>query len=556
MTTTAESAVSELRSADFTARLRAKDPSLWKKEKAHQDIIRNSLGWLTVPDAMAAGLGQIRSLVTDVLKEDFREIVVLGMGGSSLACEVFGSCFTSRKGYPRLSILDSTNPGQVAALAYRLDLKKTLFIASSKSGSTMETNCQLSFFHGKLSRSLGAKTGRHFIAITDPGTSLEKLGRRLGFRKVLLNPTDIGGRYSALSFFGLAPAAIMGVDLETLLNRARAAMRNLEPAVSLGAAMGGWAREGRDKLTLSLSPEIAPFGCWIEQLVAESTGKEGRGILPVLEPLDPGLRYGEDRAFVRLSLKGGTPEPEVEARLKELEKSHPVRRIELADIYDLGAQFFLWEAATAAAGFILGVNPFDQPNVQEAKDQTGKLLTLVKKGALPRETASFHSGKLAAFADKDLLSRLKASRGIHIPLKDTLSAHLSRLGPGDYFSILAYLDDSDENRRLLETLRRRIRERTACPVTVGLGPRYLHSTGQFYKGGGDGVFLILTEPEAARIPVPGRRFSFGTLHKAQARGDFEALAAKRRILRLDLGPTDESLRALVNAVDKLPGASA
>lgn len=551
MATTVESAIEELRSADFSARLRAKEPTLWKKEKVHTDIIRNSLGWLTVPDAMAAGLGQIRSLISDIKKESFKEVVVLGMGGSTLACEVFGKCFPVPEGHPRLSILDSTNPGQVGALAERLDLKKTLFIASSKSGGTIETNSQLSFFHTKLTRVMGAKAGRNFIAITDPGTSLEKRGRSLEFRKVLLNPSDIGGRYSALSFFGLAPAAIMGVDLDALLQKARAAMRNIEPGLELGAAIGGWARDGRDKLILSLSPELAPFGAWIEQLVAESTGKEGQGILPITEPLVSGLSGGKDRAFIRMSL--GPLDPEADARLSELEKDHPVRRIRLETVYDLGSQFYQWEIATAAAGFLLGVNPFDQPNVQEAKTQTGQLLERIRKGALPEETPSFYAGMFPAFADQDLLSKFKESRSVHTPLTDVLSRHLSRIREKDYVCILAYLNDSEENRTLLETLRGKISAKTSAPVTVGFGPRYLHSTGQLYKGGGEGVFLLLTEAAAQKISIPGKRFGFGVLHKAQARGDFDALASKRRVLRLELAPTADSLRALANAVEKTTG---
>lgn len=544
----------ELQDARFTARLKEKDASLWKSEKEHQKIIKNSLGWLTLPDAMAAGLGQVRSFVSEIKKEKFERVVILGMGGSSLACEVFRTCFAAQPGYPLLEILDSTNPGAISDLSDRLDLKRTLFVAASKSGSTIEPNCLLSYFYEKASQAeASGKAGNHFIAITDPGTSMEKLARKLAFRKIFINPPDIGGRYSALSLFGLVPAGLMGVDLERLLEKARACAREEEAAANLGASWGFPARLGRDKLTLSLSPGLASFGLWIEQLVAESTGKEGRGVLPVVESIGESDHYGSDRIFVRMTLKG-EQQPEIEKRLSALEKSgHPVLRLELKDPYDLGRQFFLWEAATAAAGFLLGVNPFDQPNVQQAKDQTKTLLSQLHKGALPSESPDFRAGGLPAFADPQLRATLKASPSSHLPLKDALAAHLERLQPGDYCVLLAYMNSNPENRRRLEEIRGHIRKTTTAPVSIAWGPRYLHSTGQLYKGGSPkGLFLEITEPDAAALPIPNEKFSFATLHRAQARGDFSAmLEAGRRILRLDLGPTgSDSLQALLNAIEE------
>ncbi|HBT60828.1 MAG TPA: transaldolase [Elusimicrobia bacterium] len=558
-----EGGLRELRQARFAQRLWAKDPSLWKSEPAHQNIIRNSLGWLSAPDAMAASLGPVRSFVKEIRQEGFEHAVVLGMGGSSLSTEVFRGCFGRAPGYPALEALDSTNPAAVAALEKKTRLDRTLFIVSSKSGSTIEPNCLMGYFFDKVSRRAGDKAGRQFAAITDPGTSMEKAAISRGFRKVFLNPADIGGRFSALSLFGLVPAALMGIDVEKLLDRARACARacsacadtSENPALRLGAALGRGARQGRDKMTLSLSPAIEPMGLWIEQLIAESTGKEGRGILPVHgEPLGAPESYGTDRFFVRLALRE-QPEPAVEEKLSALERAgHPVRHISLQDPYDLAAQFFLWEAATAAAGFLLGVNPFDQPDVQSAKDQTKKLLSSLERGALPKETADLRAGGLAAFADRELISALGANRGLDLPLRQVLAAHLGRLKPGDYCAILAYVHQDEGQHLILETLQRSLRRLTRAAVVVQYGPRYLHSTGQLYKGGpANGVFLELVQPDAAALPVPGEAFTFGTLHRAQARGDFAALAAgNRRLLRLDLGSAaEESLRAVANAAEEL-----
>jgi len=549
----------------FAQRLWSKDPTLWKTEPAHQKIIRNSLGWLTLPEAMAAGLGPVRSFAAEIRAEGFTHAVVLGMGGSSLTCEVFRRVFTPAPGAPVLEVLDSTNPATVAALEARLDLARTLFFVSSKSGGTVEPNCLMDYFFDKVSRRAGNKAGRQFVAITDPGTAMEKAAISRGFRKVFLNPSDVGGRFSALSLFGLVPAAVMGVDVGRLLNSARAMARACgiessagaadNPALRLGAALGLRARAGRDKLTLSLSASLEPFGLWIEQLIAESTGKEGRGILPVHgEPLGAPQSYAADRVFVRMALRE-QPERDVEERLAALERAgHPVLRFSLADRYELGGQFFLWEAATAAAGFLLGVDPFDQPDVQSAKDQTKRLLAGLEGGTLPKETADLRAGGLAAFADQDLRSSLNANRGLDLPLSRVLGAHLARLKPGDYAAVLAYVHPDEGSRLQLEALQRHLRRISTAAVTVQYGPRYLHSTGQLYKGGAaNGVFLELVAPDATALPVPGQGFSFGTLHRAQARGDFAALLeGGRRILRLELGTAvEESLRAVVNAAAEL-----
>ena len=562
-----EEGLAELEKARFAERLWAKDAATWTADKDGQKIIKRSLGWLDAPLSIAAGLAPVRAFADEAKAEGFKKAVVLGMGGSSLCVEVLRAVLGAAPGRLELAILDSTHPDAVAALEKSLDLDKTLFIIASKSGSTIEPNALFDHFWHAVSR-LGGQPGRRFAAVTDPGTSLEKLARELGFRKVFLNPPDVGGRFSALTLFGLVPAALAGVEVGALLERARAMSRACSPQTTtrdnpglcLGAALGRHARAGRDKMTLVLPPALESFGLWIEQLVGESTGKDGKGIVPVTgETLEAPSRYGRDRLFVRLTLKG-RDEPAVDKKLVALEEAgHPVVRLELADGLDLGAQFFLWEVATAAAGFLLGVNPFDQPDVQSAKDKTQAILSGLSGGQLPPEKATLRAGGLAAFTDPALASALKAEPGQDKPLRDVLAAHLARVAPGDYVAVLAFLAETEENRRLLDDLRARLRERAAAPVVLSYGPRYLHSTGQLHKGGAPrGVFLVLSEPERSKMPVPTKPFTFATLCRAQARGDFEALqAAGRRVLRLELGSSGaESLRALANALGERAGTPA
>ena len=553
-----DAGLAELEAARFSERLWAKDPSVWKEDKEHQKLIRHSLGWLDAPIVSGAALGPVKAFAEAAATEGFRQVLVLGMGGSSLCVEVLRSVFGSAPGRLELLTLDSTHPEAVAALAGRLDLDKTLFIVASKSGGTVEPNAFFDYFWDLCARRPGAKPGRQFIAITDTGTSLDKMSRERSFRKTFLNPSDVGGRFSALTLFGLVPAALAGIDTGEMLSRARQAATSFSSqtptkansALRLGAFIGCHARDGRDKLTLVLPPSLETFGLWIEQLVAESTGKEGRGILPVTgEALGAPSLYGRDRAFVRLTLKGRT-EPAVDAALAALEQAgHPVLRLELNDTLDLGVQFLLWEVATSAAGFLLKVNPFDQPDVQTAKDRTKEVLNGLKDGA--PEKASLRAGGLAAFADAGLVSSLKADAGQDRPLREVLGAHLSRVKAGDYVSVLAFLAETDESRRLIDEIRLKMRMRTTAPVTVSWGPRYLHSTGQLHKGGpAKGVFLVLSDGEKTKLAVPGKPFSFGELCRAQAKGDAAAmLSAGRRLLRLDLGVnTIEGLRALANAL--------
>ncbi|MBI3287895.1 MAG: bifunctional transaldolase/phosoglucose isomerase [Elusimicrobia bacterium] len=557
-----DAGLSELENARFSERLWAKDPSLWKDGKEHQALIRHSLGWLDAPTAFSAGLGPVRAFADTAAAEGFRQAVILGMGGSSLCVEVLRAVFGAAPGRLELLTLDSTHPEAVLALEKRLDLDKTLFIVASKSGSTIEPNAFFDYFWAACARK-GAP-GRQFVAITDPGTSLERLSRELHFRKTFLNPPDVGGRFSALTLFGLVPAALAGVDAGEMLSRARKAASLYSPqtptrdnpSLRLGAFIGCHAREGRDKLTLILPPALAAFGLWIEQLVAESTGKEGKGVLPVTgEPLHAPEAYGRDRAFVRLALKEGEKDAS-EAALAALEQAgHPVLRLELADRLDLGAQFLLWETATAAAGFLLRVNPFDQPDVQAAKDRAKEMLNGPKESS--PDKASLRAGGLAAYSDAGLLAALKADAGQDRPLREVLSAQLARVKVGDYVSVLSFLSENDENRRLLEDVRLLIRARVPAPVTVSWGPRYLHSTGQLHKGGpAKGVFLVLVDAEKTRVPVPGKPFTFGELCRAQARGDAAAmLGAGRRLLRLELLHAADGLRALTNALSDKAAAT-
>jgi transaldolase/glucose-6-phosphate isomerase len=565
----ADEGLAELEAKRFAERLWAKDASVWKNDAAAQKLIKHALGWLSAPESTSLSMGPVRALADEAARDGVKHVVVLGMGGSSLCVETLSRCLPLAAGRPRLHVLDSTHPDAIRGVERELDLEHTLFIVASKSGSTIEPNCLFQYFWSQLEPKAGAKTGRHFVAITDPGTSLEKLSRERGFRKTFLNPADVGGRFSALTLFGMVPAALGGADVVGLLDRARAAAKACSPqtptrdnpGLRLGAALGRNARDGRDKLTLVLDPRLETFGLWIEQLIAESTGKEGKGIFPVIgETLGAPADYGRDRLFVRLSLRGRA-DHDVEKKLAALELAgHPVVRLELADELDLGAQFFIWEVATAAAGFFLGVDPFDQPNVQSAKDGTNVLLGGLDGGALPAEKADFRAGGLAAFADAGLRSSLKVEGGHDRPLREVLDAHLARVQPGDYVCILAYLAENDETRRLLDEVRRLARARVSngAPVTVSWGPRYLHSTGQLYKGGsGRGVFLFLSDAERTRLPVPGRRFTFGTLCRAQVRGDAAAtLASGRRLLRLELGDApDEALRALANALPEAKTAA-
>ena len=483
--------------AQLPRRIWARDPTVWKDPDTPE--IRDRLGWLTVGKAMAQQVKPLKAFADEV-RAELHHVVLCGMGGSSLAPEVLWRTFGAAPGYPSLQVLDSTDPRAVAQAVEGRDLARTLFIISSKSGTTQESD---SFFRHFWERTGGR--GSQFVAITDPGTPLEQLAGERGFRRAFLNPPDIGGRYSALSYFGLVPAALIGVDLETLLHRAHrmaeacaACVPSLEnPAAWLGAILGEGALAGRDKATFVLSPGIASFGLWVEQLIAESTGKEGKGILPVAdEPLGPPEVYGSDRVFVSMALTGEADDG-TEARLAALEQAgHAVVHLRLNDRYDLGQEFFRWEFATSVAGAVLRINPFDQPNVAESKANTKSVLA---KNSAPSP---------AAFAPE-------------------LEQFLAGIKPGDYLAIMAYLPPTPENDRRLSAIRLRLRDRLKVATTLGYGPRFLHSTGQLHKGGPPvGHFLQITERSNQDLPIPGESFGFARLEEAQAEGDLLALRAR------------------------------
>jgi transaldolase/glucose-6-phosphate isomerase len=476
------------------------------------------LGWLDIVEAQRRRIGELQALGDALAREGFSHAVLLGMGGSSLGPEVLAETFGPQRGRPPLLVLDSTDPAQIRAVEETIDPARTLFIVSSKSGTTLEPNILAAYFRSR------AKGGSRFVAVTDPGSALEQLARREGYRHIAHGVPSIGGRYSVLSDFGMVPAAAMGLDIDKLLAAAQRMVRSCSrhvppaenPGVRLGMLMGLAAREGRDKLTILASPGLASFGAWLEQLVAESTGKQGRGIVPVdAEPLGAPQVYGNDRLFAVLCLAG-----ESAPNTDELERAgHPVVRITVADRYHLGQEFFRWEIATAVAGAVIGIDPFDQPDVEASKVKARELTDAYERqGELP--------------ADKPLPLRVDDEA-----LGERLAAHLDRLQPGDYFALLAYLERSPRNRERLQEMRRTVRDAKRVATCLGFGPRFLHSTGQAYKGGpNSGVFLQITCDEAADLPVPGHQYSFGVVKAAQARGDLAVLAERgRRALRVHLG---------------------
>ncbi|MEW6752858.1 MAG: glucose-6-phosphate isomerase [Candidatus Latescibacterota bacterium] len=513
-------------------RIRDRDHTVWGSDP-HQ--ISDRLGWLDSPDVMPGRTPQIRDVVSAARRDRYTHALLLGMGGSSLTPHLFAVAFGVAEGHLALEVLDSTDPAAVLERARRLHPERTLYIPATKSGGTVETLSFLKYFYTQAAEVLGRQeAGRHFVTVTDPGSTLAELAARLGFRHVFLNDPTIGGRYSALSCFGLVAAGAVGVDLDRLLRRAQDAIADPQAGGLLGAVLGAGARAGRDKLTLVVSPGVAAFGAWAEQLIAESTGKDGKGILPVDgEPLLAPPAYEQDRLFVHLRLAGDDRQ---DASVEALARAgHPVLRIDLENLYDLGAQFVVWELATAVAGHLLQINPFDQPNVEAAKRVARQMMqTYRERGMLPGLEPVFRAGPLAVYGEAPAGS-----------LRGALDDFLAHGRPGrSYVALQAYVPPEPATDRALATLRRALLERTRLATTVGYGPRFLHSTGQLHKGdAGHGLFLQLVwdPPEDAAIPEePGDAYStvtFGVLEAAQALGDRQALlAAGRRVLRVQLGP--------------------
>jgi transaldolase/glucose-6-phosphate isomerase len=520
----------------FTARLWRKDPSLWKRDTQSQEVIKNALGWLHVAEKMEETVQELVDFLAEVQDAGFRHVVHMGMGGSSLAPLTFQRTFThSNDGLP-LTVLDTTDPATILGIERGLPLAETLFIVASKSGTTAETRALGDYFYAKLEALKGDQAGENMVSITDPGTPLVDLSRERNYRRVFLNFADIGGRYSALSYFGLVPAALMGVNVKELLLRALrmehacACCVPIEenPGILLGAAMGELALRGQNKVTFLVPEATSNLGMWLEQLLAESTGKEGTGLVPVAgEPVSAPTVYGQDHLFVYIRLKDAVDEALDNSVTALQEAGHPVITIRMGDFLDLGQEFFRWEIATATAGAILNINAFDQPNVQESKDNTDQLLKVVEnEGDLAEEKPALIVDPLEFYVEE------AAQTG-----EGTVAHFLEQARPGDYVALMAYLTEEPHVDKMLQAIRTHLRDHLRLATTLGYGPRFLHSTGQLHKGGPNtGLFLQLTADDAEDADIPGRPYTFGVLKRAQAQGDLEALRKHgRRVMRIHLG---------------------
>jgi transaldolase/glucose-6-phosphate isomerase len=536
--------LNDWQAGDKVKRLWMHDQSLWTGEDEAA-----WLGWLDITEQQLANVAKLKQLAAEVKTGGFRDILLLGMGGSSLCPEVLALTFGQQPGFPRLHVLDSTDPAQIKHTEAKVDLSKTLFIVSSKSGSTLEPNIYKQYFFERVKQVLGAeKASDRFIAITDPGSKMQQVAERDRFRHIFYGVPPIGGRYSALSNFGMVPAAAMGLDVERFLNRTEQMVQPCKPhnpvadnpGVVLGLILGTAAKMGRDKITFITSPGISDLGAWLEQLIAESTGKLGKGIIPVdREALAGPEVYGNDRIFAYVRLETA-PDAAQDAKVSALEKAgYPVIRIAMIDTYNLGQEFFRWEIATAVAGSILGINAFNQPDVEASKIETKKLTNQYEtSGSLPPETPILEEDGFKLFTDEKNACELAKPTGSDRSLKNYLKAHLARLGAADYFAVLAYVEMNAQHESLLQELRTAVRDRKRVATCLGFGPRFLHSTGQAYKGGpNSGVFLQITCDDVQDLQVPGQKYTFGIVKAAQARGDFAVLTERnRRALRVHLGP--------------------
>ncbi|MGI9065148.1 MAG: bifunctional transaldolase/phosoglucose isomerase [Pyrinomonadaceae bacterium] len=552
-------ALEQAKKENVVRRIWEKDASLWKNEEFHQKIIANSLGWLTVSREMLGVAEELEAFAEEIRKSgEFQHVMVCGMGGSSLCPEVLRQTFGRQESFPALLVLDSTDPDAINNFAQQIDITRCLFIVASKSGTTTEPLAFHRYWYNEVARKSGTP-GQSFVAITDPGSQMADTAVAEGFRRIFLNQPEIGGRYSALSYFGMVPAAVSGLDIEELLRRAEAMADacgasvagdvDQNPGAILGAVMAECAIAGRDKLTIVTDPKILALGLWVEQLIAESTGKEGKGIVPVVgEPLGAVSAYGQDRLFVSISV--GAMDGEMQSKLEALEAAgHPVVHRSLTDLYDLGAEFFLWEMATAFAGWRLAINPFDQPNVQESKDATKALLEkFTREGKLPESPAVASDGTLTIYGARDEPAAASAS------VAEVMAQHVAGIKPGDYIAVLAYVEETPEIDAALQSIRTTLRDATCCATTTGYGPRFLHSTGQLHKGGPDsGVFVQITAPDQIDLEVPGAPYTFSVLKQAQAQGDFQSLLSHgRRAIRVDLGAdASNGLAKLKELIDSM-----
>ena len=549
-----QASLNDWQSQQKIKQLWAKDASLWTNTDEAK-----WLGWLDIVDDQLANLQQLSDFANEVKSAGFTHILLLGMGGSSLCPEVLKMTFGHIAGFPELHVLDSTDPAQVKSCEQKIDLAKTLFIVASKSGSTLEPNIFNQYFYQRVVEMVGAdEAGSHFIAITDPGSRMQQVAERDHFRRIFFGWPSIGGRYSALSNFGMIPAAAMGLDTAKFLTAAKEMVEACKaeannPGVTLGVILGTAAKQGRDKLTIITSPGIHDLGAWMEQLVAESTGKEGKAIIPVdRESIENVNVYGADRVFAYVRL-ASAPDAVQDAQVAALEHAgQPVIRIEVKDIYDLGKQFFCWEVATAVAGAIIGINPFNQPDVEASKIETKKLTSeYEEKGSLPAETPIFTGEGVQLFTDENNAAKLAGSEQT---LAGYLQTFVNQIGAGDYVALLGYIEMNDAHEAALQSIRHAIRDNKKVATCLGFGPRFLHSTGQAYKGGpNSGVILQITCDDANDLPVPNQKYTFGVVKAAQARGDFQVLSDRgRRALRVHLGAdVAAGLQTLRAAMEKV-----
>ena len=524
---------------DKVRRLWQRDAAVWTGTDEAQ-----WLGWLDIVEKQLAQVDVFKKIAADVKKARFKQVLLLGMGGSSLCPEVLRMTFGKIKGFPELHVLDSTDPAQIKAIEAKVDLKSTICIVSSKSGSTLEPNIYKQYFFERIAKKVGAKeVGNRFIAITDPDSKMQQVAEADKFRHIFFGVPSIGGRYSALSNFGMIPAAVMGLDVAKFLKNTQEMVKacganvaaDKNPGVLLGAILGTAANEGLDKLTIISSPGIHDLGAWLEQLIAESTGKQGKGIIPVdREKLAKPEAYGSDRVFAYLRLET-KPDNKQDAAVKALEKDGlPVVRISVKNTYNLGQEFFRWEIATAVAGSIIGINPFNQPDVEASKIETRKLTSEYEKtGSLPPESPFLETEGIKLYADQKNTAALQNSK----TLADALKFHLDRINANDYFGVLAYITMNQQNEAALQAIRHLVRDDKKAATVLGFGPRFLHSTGQAYKGGPtSGVFLQITCDDKIDLPVPGQKYTFSVVKAAQARGDFAVLSERgRRALRVHIG---------------------
>ena len=553
---TVKSTIADWQSGGKMKRLWDRDASLWTGTDES-----NWLGWLDIVEEQSAQREHLQKFAKEVQTRGFEYILLLGMGGSSLCPEVLRMTFGHIPHFPVLHVLDSTDPAQVKAFEHQIDISKTLFIVSSKSGSTLEPNIFKQYFFERTKQTLGGhEAGGHFIAITDPGSKMQQVAEADKFLHVFFGRPSIGGRYSALSNFGMIPAAAIGLDTRKFLSRAAEMVRGCAPSAAvqenpgaaLGIILGAAANAGRDKVTIITSPGISDLGAWLEQLLAESTGKIGKGIIPVdRERLGSPDVYGNDRLFAYLRLENDA-HTDQDAKLDALEKAgQAVVRISMPDIYDLGAEFFRWEIATAVAGAIIGINAFNQPDVEASKLATRSLTSEYEKtGSLPSEKPFFEDSGMKLFSDEKNAAEL-AKLASDKSLAGYLNAHLSRIKAADYFAVLGYVQMNAEHEKALQEIRHAVRDSKHVATCLGFGPRFLHSTGQAYKGGPNtGVFLQITCDDSVQLPVPGQKYTFGIVKAAQARGDFQVLAERgRRALRVHVaGDLKAGLARLQSAV--------